>query len=164
MEGRDLQGTQTPSSYTLPPAPGENISLLAINFSSSYPPHCHLTILFCPRLLIFSSLLTTRYDWHSVRDLKPGRLFLPSGWTLTPWLSRASQSWAFVSARRPAPDIGRSLHCWTKIANVQFESLWSPQQAGSFRWALNTVKPTGAPKWPSPPLERALRVHSCSVP
>ena len=46
----------------------ENTSFGAINFSSCY----HLSILSHHCLLIFPSLLTTSYGWHSVGDLKPG--------------------------------------------------------------------------------------------
>ena len=46
----------------------EHASFGAINFSSCY----HLSILSHRCLLIFPSLLTTRYGWHLVGDLKPG--------------------------------------------------------------------------------------------
>lgn len=70
-----LREAEPPAQWAMPPASGDNASFRAINFSSCYPRSAP----FHRSLLIFPSLLTTKYGWHLVGDLKPGQLLPPCG-------------------------------------------------------------------------------------
>lgn len=127
-------------------SPGNKFQLLLPPLHS--PPSLPLDLL---------SLLTTRYGWHLVEDLKSGKLLPPFRLEArSPGSLRPLEAGRLLSARRPAPETGRGLHCWTKIANVQHESLQGP----SAGWQLPVGALHGPQRskleWPSLPLERAL--------